>query len=257
MCFTFALICYKNHVTCVTEGVLFGPTNKIDPLLRTFRVVNFRPRQLFLNEQREEVGSQNEPEPEKSVHCDVLYDPGADNRVMDVIFIHGLKGSLERTWTQGMWDLKSRDHTDRVLLRKSLSTPIIKETTNHAEVHRNRSDSNLNKCCDSPEEGGIQCCEIDKEEIIDNNNTKPTVKSETVLKCDSEETKMSRCWPKDWLPKDCPGVRVIALNYTTDPYLWRLVWMTKRRRYVIKNTHNLSITYISVVLHSRFLPFPQ
>ncbi|XP_053690368.1 uncharacterized protein LOC128738912 [Sabethes cyaneus] len=40
----------------------------------------------------------------------------------------------------------------------------------------------------------------------------------------------SACWPGDWLPLDCPGVRVIALNYTTDPYLWRPVWISKRHR---------------------------
>lgn len=40
----------------------------------------------------------------------------------------------------------------------------------------------------------------------------------------------SRCWPGDWLPIDCPGVRVIALNYTTDPYLWRPIWVRKRNR---------------------------
>lgn len=40
----------------------------------------------------------------------------------------------------------------------------------------------------------------------------------------------SACWPGDWLPLDCPGVRVIAINYTTDPYLWRPVWITKRNR---------------------------
>ncbi|XP_021711054.1 uncharacterized protein LOC5564131 [Aedes aegypti] len=40
----------------------------------------------------------------------------------------------------------------------------------------------------------------------------------------------SPCWPGDWLPLDCPGVRVIAINYTTDPYLWRPVWITKRNR---------------------------
>lgn len=49
---------------------------------------------------------------------------------------------------------------------------------------------------------------------------------------DSEET-YSPCWPRDWLPRDCPGVRVIALNYTTDPFLWRPLWITKRIRYLI------------------------
>lgn len=40
----------------------------------------------------------------------------------------------------------------------------------------------------------------------------------------------SKCWPKDWIPQDCPGARAIALNYTTDPYLWRPVWIKKRNR---------------------------
>ncbi|XP_055597974.1 uncharacterized protein LOC129747686 [Uranotaenia lowii] len=40
----------------------------------------------------------------------------------------------------------------------------------------------------------------------------------------------SACWPGDWLPIDCPGVRVMAINYTTDPYLWRPLWITKRNR---------------------------
>lgn len=38
------------------------------------------------------------------------------------------------------------------------------------------------------------------------------------------------CWPAEWLPIDCPGVRVISISYTTDPYLWRPVWVRKRNR---------------------------
>ncbi|XP_058055969.1 uncharacterized protein LOC131207371 [Anopheles bellator] len=45
-----------------------------------------------------------------------------------------------------------------------------------------------------------------------------------------KDANWSACWPGDWLPLDCPGVRVMALNYTTDPYLWRPVWITKRNR---------------------------
>ncbi|KAH8384057.1 hypothetical protein KR009_011979 [Drosophila setifemur] len=40
----------------------------------------------------------------------------------------------------------------------------------------------------------------------------------------------SKCWPGDWLPLDCPGVRVIAVNYTTDQYLWRPLWKRKEPR---------------------------
>lgn len=49
---------------------------------------------------------------------------------------------------------------------------------------------------------------------------------------DDEEIKtedFSPCWPRDWIPKDCPNARVIALNYTTD-ILWCPTWMKKRKR---------------------------
>lgn len=55
-----------------------------------------------------------------------------------------------------------------------------------------------------------------------------TLKSEQSIP--STDQSYSKCWPGDWLPLDCPGVRVIALNYTTDPYLWRPVWIKKRIR---------------------------
>lgn len=40
----------------------------------------------------------------------------------------------------------------------------------------------------------------------------------------------SKCWPGDWLPIDCPGVRVMALNYTTDQHLWRPLWKKREAR---------------------------
>ncbi|KAF6208663.1 hypothetical protein GE061_017121 [Apolygus lucorum] len=44
---------------------------------------------------------------EKSVKCEVLYDPGDQQRDADIIFIHGIKGALDKTWTQGLWQLAS------------------------------------------------------------------------------------------------------------------------------------------------------
>lgn len=46
----------------------------------------------------------------------------------------------------------------------------------------------------------------------------------------SNDPNYSKCWPGDWLPLDCPGVRVIAVNYTTDQYLWRPLWKGKEPR---------------------------
>lgn len=45
---------------------------------------------------------------------------------------------------------------------------------------------------------------------------------------------VSQCWPKDWLPLDCPNIRVSAINYDTDPYLWRPVWYPKLKRSNLK-----------------------
>lgn len=39
----------------------------------------------------------------------------------------------------------------------------------------------------------------------------------------------SRCWPQDWLPQDCPGVRILGINYTTD-VLWRPLWQKRQPR---------------------------
>lgn len=47
------------------------------------------------------------PLEEPNVKCDVLYDPGNIDREVDIIFIHGIKGALDKTWTQGLWELAS------------------------------------------------------------------------------------------------------------------------------------------------------
>jgi hypothetical protein len=36
----------------------------------------------------------------------VLYDPSPEQVRADVVFIHGLHGSLDKTWKQGVWDLR-------------------------------------------------------------------------------------------------------------------------------------------------------
>ncbi|KRF83608.1 uncharacterized protein [Drosophila virilis] len=54
--------------------------------------------------------------------------------------------------------------------------------------------------------------------------------SKSKKKPSANDPNYSNCWPGDWLPLDCPGVRVIAVNYTTDQYLWRPLWKTKEPR---------------------------
>lgn len=42
----------------------------------------------------------------------------------------------------------------------------------------------------------------------------------------------STCWPRDWIKEDYPDARVISINYTSDPYLWRPLWIKQCKRYV-------------------------
>lgn len=56
------------------------------------------------NNNEDEVTEAIEETAEKSVHCEVLHDPGP-KRQADIIFIHGIKGALNKTWTQGIWRL--------------------------------------------------------------------------------------------------------------------------------------------------------
>lgn len=46
------------------------------------------------------------------------------------------------------------------------------------------------------------------------------------------EEMLSTCWPRDWIPMDHPGARVISLSYTTDQYLWRPIWIKPYNRSV-------------------------
>ncbi|XP_016984218.2 uncharacterized protein LOC108048213 [Drosophila rhopaloa] len=76
----------------------------------------------------------------------------------------------------------------------------------------------------------------EEEEIIGKNSHRragsPATprKSARKTKPSPNDPNYSKCWPGDWLPLDCPGVRVIALNYTTDQYLWRPLWKSKEPR---------------------------
>lgn len=40
----------------------------------------------------------------------------------------------------------------------------------------------------------------------------------------------SPCWPRDWVRVDYPGARIISINYTSDPYLWRPLWVKEIKR---------------------------
>ncbi|XP_014240978.1 protein SERAC1 isoform X2 [Cimex lectularius] len=154
----------RKQISTVDFELLFSTINVGDVLQVT--VSNKLVRSLFYLRQDQQL----KPCPEKSVNCEVLHDPGEEVREADIIFIHGIKGALHKTWKQGIWHLGQ------------LQVLNMKEDTTW----------------------DVKTVELGEERSV--------------------------CWPKDWLPKDCPTARVIALNYTTDPYLWRPFFFSKHNR---------------------------
>ncbi|RZC32867.1 SERAC1, partial [Asbolus verrucosus] len=158
--------------------------------------------------------------PEKSVDCQVLYTPKQEI-LADVIFIHGLHGGIDKTWKQGRWrhdrhKLKHQSPPVRSQSTGNLYVPPRKHSLKRtlSDVYSSKAANKIarkeNEICVTREEGDWEVIE-DVDVDVD------------------EDDCYSNCWPQDWLPKDCPGVRVIALNYTTD-VLWCPVWKKKRRR---------------------------
>ena len=90
-----------------SAGSVHLTSSKFDPILRTFRVIKFTPRRLLKqSDHPQQAATVDTSEPEKCVTCDVLYDPNPEPVRADVVFIHGLHGSLDKTWKQGVWDVR-------------------------------------------------------------------------------------------------------------------------------------------------------
>lgn len=187
--------------------------------------------------------------PEKSVECIVLVEPEDKSAILaDVIFIHGLHGSLKNTWKQGVWRHKKHRLRNETLDRRSSTGDFEFVPRNKKAFKRCVSLPSPNTATNQFDSGGpnkIPRIEYsDNEDEAEENNpcNSSTDSSETeyeeftrrdleeTLELEIQDGSYTPCWPQDWLPVDCPGVRVIALNYTTDPYLWRPVWIKKRNR---------------------------
>lgn len=155
--------------------------------------------------------------PEKSVECTVLTQP-AEEPVADIIFIHGLHGGLDKTWKQGEWKMEGkhmkRDGMERSPSEGDLHLPRTRRTS----LKRTVSDVSV-----------VLPSKIAKTEGSNGVSRENSEEEGDDLRSGSEGEEYSDCWPRDWLGKDVPGVRVIAVNYTTD-ILWRPLWIKKRNR---------------------------
>ncbi|XP_075147622.1 uncharacterized protein LOC142221720 isoform X2 [Haematobia irritans] len=212
--------------------------------------------------------------------------PGTPIRA-DIVFIHGLHGSLVNTWKQGLWENERKPvefdrppkppvrppkrprHSRTALVqpphKQKRARFIHPEQKQHSlEDVDEFEDTEYSFICGEPKEvqvcddieysfptfrlrmndnGRLMQAEInsilnetqksqnyteDKENSANNND--PPKKGTKSTKPSPNDPGYSKCWPGDWLPIDCPGVRVIAVNYTTDQYLWRPLWKKKETR---------------------------
>lgn len=152
-------------------------------------------------------------ETEKCVECLVLSEPSDKEIEADVIFIHGLHGGITKTWKQGTW------RNERHKLNQQLPVRRISSGNLYVPAKQQSLKRTLAEICSK-----IPNKTARREE--------GTSVAPSAFKCKYENNmeepeNYSTCWPRDWIHKDCPNVRVIAVNYSTD-VLWSPIWTKKR-----------------------------
>uniref|UniRef100_A0A2A4JLI3 GPI inositol-deacylase n=1 Tax=Heliothis virescens TaxID=7102 RepID=A0A2A4JLI3_HELVI len=215
--------------------------------------------------------------PEPRVCCEVLHAP--ERHQLDVVFVHGLYGSLGNTWRQGEWRTKYKLDPPTVTLRSHSPEPCDCTRPRPAPPRGCTSELNgsvidqLSGCFTKilPNENSLITEKFYNNTLISSDNYQTQAKFVSELfrndcdntcdddfKCNDEcvsECKCasvrkgakcepgcgcvcdecySHCWPRDWIKEDFPGARVISINYTSDPYLWRPLWIKGNKRLTLQ-----------------------
>ncbi|XP_046975254.1 uncharacterized protein LOC124541430 [Vanessa cardui] len=210
--------------------------------------------------------------PEPKVECQVLHTPAEPT--LDVIFVHGLYGSLGNTWRQGEWMSKYEKLPTKMPLRRPHSRPTCKcpaEPTNCPENTLNTNNATNQQTENKMASEKMDTAYKKSNQVLtqDNYFAADTFYNNKLLeqvnignyetqaqfvkdmfesdaremkggcKCIGDECQgcgcvcdqcYSPCWPRDWIRVDHPGARVISINYTSDPYLWRPLWIREIKR---------------------------
>lgn len=177
--------------------------------------------------------------PDKCVTINILAEPppGIPIRA-DIILIHGLHGCLANTWKQGLWDRERRPVDFKRppkppirppkrprYSRGDVFTPSYKEKRRRLSLQETTSFEIENfESFHGTQLTQVQTFRLRRD--LEISSSQHLITNDIVEECSN----YSKCWPGDWLPIDCPGVRVIAIDYSTDKYLWRPIWKPRERR---------------------------
>ena len=109
---------------------------------------------------------------------------------VDIVFVHGLLGGPAFTWRQ-----------------EPPLSDSSKKYGAHAEIpqHSSRQDK-INNAASS-----------DNTAVNSQSQGSQTPKGNLI---NHDQVAYSKCWPKDWLAKDCPNVRILTIEYDTSLSDW-------------------------------------
>ncbi|XP_049959620.1 protein SERAC1 isoform X2 [Schistocerca serialis cubense] len=136
---------------------------------------------------------------------------------IDVVFIHGLWGGLFVTWRQR--DTEQKKHVLKVVDRNA--SPL---NSSHS-ISDEKTRAFLEEVTELKQEEWNEIgndFEIVMEDCpLSTNITACGPYSFTGEKCpECHEDMYTPCWPRDWLPKDCPYLRIVGVNYDTTISRW-------------------------------------
>ncbi|XP_049863417.1 protein SERAC1 isoform X5 [Schistocerca gregaria] len=136
---------------------------------------------------------------------------------IDVVFIHGLWGGLFVTWRQR--DTEQKKHVLKVVDRNT--SPL---NSSHS-ISDEKTRAFLEEVTELKQEEWNEIgndFEIVMEDCpLSTNITACGPYSFTGEKCpECHEDIYTPCWPRDWLPKDCPYLRIVGVNYDTTISRW-------------------------------------